>query len=397
MLAIESAICGLRPKSDGEARMSSDTPPARRSEPSKVPSEARAAAAEVRAEAEARVQAEKAQLAKLVAHAVSKKFHPVIVFGGTASGKTAVIMSLLRLLLMRPNGVGIELDGTFFASDYPNRSSRITDARTYLESTFEAFKTGEIRKSELERPLFLPIRITTDQPVKELNDHIRIVIVDGMGEWFEADVSKRGSDGSWTRDFQPEVSAFIGSQQVESLTTIFVAPHSTDEDNSVPSNKVVAGLSSIITKYRTQRTNESSDWNLFLFTKWDLTSRARWEETIWWPDLARLDVELQTRAGEAWATYYNGTMMDHDRRCFMQYVSMIGDTAVSRMALPPVGSPNEQILDHYSKILLNWIYGNAAEATCDVRLSLFPDVDVFRTQKMPFYDRVLGWIAGARL
>jgi hypothetical protein len=351
-----------------------------------------------RGQPDAKAQADaKAQLAKFVAHAISRKFHPVIILGGTASGKTAVIMSLLRFLLTRPSGIGVELDGTFFAADYPDRSERIKDARDYLETTFAAFKEGEILKSVLQRPLFLPIRITTDHPIQELNDHIRIVFVDGMGEWFEADATNRGSDGSWTPDFRPEVYAFIRSQQVESLTTIFVAPHSTDEDNSVPSNRVVAGLSSIITKYRNERHDESSDWNLFLFTKWDLTSRAKWEESIWRPDPVRLDEELRTRARDAWATYYNGTTMDHHRRCFMQYVSMIGDTAVSRMALPPVNSENERILDHYSKILLNWIYANAAQATYNVRLSLFPDVDVFRSQKMPLYDRVLGWIAGARL
>ncbi len=370
--------------------MSSEISPLKGPDLPKTPPDAKALV-------DARALAEKTQLAKFVAHAVSTKFHPVIMFGGTASGKTAVIMSLLRFLLTRPSGVGVELDGSFFAIDYPDRSERIKDARNYLESTFAAFKEGELMKSQMERPLFLPIRITTDHPVRELNDHVRIVIVDGMGEWFEADAAKRGSDGSWTRDFRPEVQAFIGSKQVESLTTIFVAPHSTDEDNSVPSNRVVAGLSSIISKYRNERQDESSDWNLFLFTKWDLTSRAKWEESIWRPDPARLDVELRKRAGDAWATYYNGTTMDHDRRCFMQYVSMIGDTAVSRMTLPPVKSENEMILDHYSKILLNWIYANAAEATYNVRLSLFPDVDVFRTQKMPLYDRVLGWIAGARL
>src|ERR1700760_3828850 len=108
-------------------------------EPQRVPQEARTPV-DAKALADAR-QAEKTRLDKFVAHAVNRKFHPVIVFGGSGSGKTAVIMSLIRLLLMRPNGVGVELDGTFFAQD-PDRVDRIKDARTYLETTFQDFKAG---------------------------------------------------------------------------------------------------------------------------------------------------------------------------------------------------------------------------------------------------------------
>lgn len=339
----------------------------------------------------------KAQIDKLVMHAVSLDFHPVIIFGGTASGKTAMIMSLLRFLLTRPSGVGLKLDGTFFPPDYPDREERIKDARQYVESLFADFKGGTTVKSRFSRPLFLPMTITTDTPIKELNDDIRIVLIDGQGEWFEADSNNRGSDGSWTQDFRPEVRAIIGSEQVRSLTTIFVSPHSTDDDGSVPPNKIIAGLSSIISKYRSERRDESADWNLFLFSKWDRISRAKRDENIWRPDPEHLYEELQERARDAWATYYNGTTPSHDRRYFMQYVSLIGDSDGSRLALPAVRSKHEIILDHYSKILLNWIYANAAEATCKVRLSLFPDVDVFRDVRVPLYDRVLGWIAGVRL
>jgi hypothetical protein len=339
----------------------------------------------------------KENLEELVAHAIHRKFHPVVIFGGSGSGKTAVIMSLLRFLLTRPSGVGVELDGTFFPKDYPNRAERIQNARQYIEDIFEAFKQGKTEKSQFDRPLFLPITITTDTPVEEQADHIRIVLVDGMGEWFEANPEKRGSDGSWTSDFRPEVKAFIGSQQLSSLTTIFVAPHSITDDGSAPSSKVIAGLASVISKYRIERSDEQTDWNLFLFTKWDRTSRAKRDKNIWQPEPAQLDEELQRRARDAWATYYNGTAMGRDRRYFMQYVALFGAADGTGMSMPPAKSQDERILDHYSKILLNWLYANAAEATYGVRVSLFPDVDAFYSEKMPLYDRVLGWIAGARL
>ena len=308
-------------------------------------------------------------------------------------------MSLLRFLLERPSGVSVVLDGAFFPNHYPDRATRIQNARMYLEDIFANFKQGTAKQSQLDRPLFLPIMITTDTPVEKQGDHIRIVLVDGMGEWLQANRENRGSDGSWITDFRPEVRAFIGSQQLASLTTIFVAPHSTADDGSAPSNEVTDGLSSVREKYRKERGNQQSDWNLFLFTKWDRTSRAKRGKNIWRPDPAQLNQELQQRARAAWARYYNGpeTEMSPDRRYFMQYVALLGATDGAGMSMPAANSDDERILDHYSKILLNWLYANAAEATYGVRVSVFPDVDAFYSEKMPLYDRVLGWIAGARL
>lgn len=334
----------------------------------------------------------KAQLDEFVAHVVSQNFHPVVIFGGSGSGKTAMIMSLLRLLSSRPTGVGMTLDASFFPPQYPEREERIKSSYDYLQILLQNFRKGSIAKSLFVRPLFLPLMLTTDRPIKEFRDHIRIVLIDAQGEWYETNASKRGSDGSWTPDFEPELCALIGSEHVTSMTTMFVAPHSVAADGSKPADLVTDGLTSTIHKYRNERHDESGDWNIFLFTKWDRVSKARRQENLWNPDLEQLDEELQHRSREAWTAYYNGNTISHDRRCFMQYVSMIGD-----IALPAASSKHAVILDHYGRILLNWIYANASEATCGVRVSLFPDVDVYRDEKMPFYDRVLGWIAGARV
>lgn len=337
-----------------------------------------------------------AHLDGLLSHAASEKFHPVIIFGGAASGKTAMIMSLLRFLLVKPNGVGALLDPNFFPPDYPDRNNRIIDARQYIEQLLQDFLVGNTRKSSVVRPLFLPLTITAGQPIETAEDHIRIVLVDGNGEWFETNDTTRGSDGSWTKDFEPELHGLVTSQRFPSLTTIFVSPHSTDNQGTVPLGKVTAGLASIIAKYRTVREDESRDHNLFLFTKWDRHASAKRRDAMWKPEMARLDRDLRERARDAWAAYYNGETPPYRQRYFMQYVSMFGDRNGNNVAMPQVGSDDDLILDHYSKILLNWIYANASEATWETRVSLFPDVDAYRDERMPVYDRVLGWIAGAR-
>jgi hypothetical protein len=253
------------------------------------------------------------------------------------------------------------------------------------------------RKTNATRPIFLPVRIIANESNEGLSDHVRVVIIDGMGEWNEANPSKRGSDGSWLQDFQPEVKAIISSENVSGISAIFVAPHSIDDLGAPPQEHIVAGLASVIDKYRRERTNESRDWNLFLLTKWDLATKAKRRENIFDPDPEFFTKELRIRARDAWARFYNGEKVPKERRYVMQYVSVLSSNGSEPLALPTPGSENAEILNQYSKILINWIYANAAESATGQRVSLFPEVDAFRNDKMPFYDRVLGWISGVRL
>lgn len=331
---------------------------------------------------------------ELVSGAIRKKFHPVILFGGPGSGKTHVIMSILNML-SKPMGIDHALDWSLFPERYPSRAERIASSMAYTEEMLAQYRAGTILKTDFLRPLFIPLRIRAGQPIRGMIDHTKFVFVDGRGENFITAPSNRGNDGSWTQDFQPEIRAFIKSRSP--MTMIFVAPYSIGREERTPEYSVSAGLKGVIKKAREGRPQDSKDWNLFLFTKWDLSDRAQRETNMMDPDLSFVESQILGRARDPWGEYYNGEVPTFDRRYFMQFVATTDEVARSGGRDDMNQHPDETVVERYAKTLLNWIYGNATEAACGVRPSLFPETDAFYRTSMPFYDRVLGWLAGARV
>lgn len=320
-----------------------------------------------------------------------KGFHPVIVLGTTASGKSTLLSSLIGYLKTEPSA-SISIGEWIVPPDSPYGEYHLKEYQLFFHHSVQNFLNGiGHAKTMLNYPVFIPVVV---RPGNGLPD-VKFAFLESPGEWYLP---------------KPETAAFFQPLKQEILDVLFhfpgrlsvlhVAPFTTvdgygnnltDFDNSQGRSDSDLGLLGAIKSYENVRATPHKDSHLFLFTKWDLYAKPHAAgEKFSQPDPEELSALLYERFNQSWTAFQSMAIGDtKGRRSYMQYCAgLISGNEVRRME-----DEIRPILQRYPRTVWNWLYTNATTKDGQPGQALFRDVLPVPPRKPTLLDhamRLLG-------
>lgn len=318
---------------------------------------------------------DKRQAARVLSERLIKQgYHPVLVFGAASSGKTMMLLSLMRYLSANPeNDVTISPGDGIIPSSYPDAETRNEDGHRYFNEYLAEFRSGKVpEKSQQDLPFFVPLHLSVPKFGSSESSYVKLAFLEGQGEWYEMD-----GPASKFPTFKEEIENILKFHTEKGVSIIFVAPtFSSQEGNTepAPTQRVNDSIFGLINEVAKHRSPNELDAELFLLSKWDTTFR---EDLVTeglagdlYDGVASHIFGKRGHYREAWAAYVNRAGVKGSRS-FMAHAScrVRGSDIV-------FDAKYQYAFDHFNRTLANWIFGNATQSLTGQREQLFPDVIV---------------------
>lgn len=330
----------------------------------------------------ARADVDEEEIKRLGAHLASALheggYHPVILFGTNASGKTSLLLSLLSTLMSEPQlETGLALCDPILGTESRIGRGLHEEARQLFDVKTQAFIEGEkIPATRLPLPFFIPVEVRPSGKMP-----MRFAFLESNGEWYRP-ARKKGSVASGEKLYEPlreELEDFIASFQ-GAITFIYLTPYTqlevysdkeTNADNEEVLNASLA-ISGVLRAYdRIRAVQRENDRHLMLVTKWDAHS-AR--------DVNRAEGIEEDRAAltDFCARKYNRALADFqllklapEQRQLNAYCSGI----INERGLLQQRHDDDvrDVIRRYPIRLWSWLYGNALQAANEPVTPLFPE------------------------
>ena len=333
-------------------------------------------------------------------------FHPVLIFGAPASGKTAFLLSLIKYMY-----VGAQSDSQIrlLLDPYPNESSSIRkdlivqdrerwkEVKRYANMLFNKHATDFLQANQITSativsyPFFIPIEVT---PKKEGLKPLKIAFLEGKGEWYAAKFDDESQ--SPHQAFRPEILAFLENFP-GSITSIFVAPFAiesydsnADGESSASAPKIKErdfALYGLIDQFEKCRTNQiDADNYLYLMTKWDIRCGAISNPEFIYKDISILKNEIQAKFPMSFNRFQNIREMTKEniankkagRKTVSAYCA-----GIMRASVINLPAESRVRVDHFSRKLWNYFYLNSTNDFL---------YDEFKPVKMGFFQQIINWI-----
>lgn len=316
-------------------------------------------------------------------------YHPVILCGTTAAGKTTALASLCSFFKRRGGAIRFGPWPTDGGSS--EDAARLQQAKQFYYSVVDDFGKGIAPESTGTRlPYVVPLELTptVDSAVRNNGSEktvapTRIAVIDMGGELFKPrELTDRSSHQ--LSDVQALLQLYTKpvsmlylapftrldgySRERETRSEPYFSPDATERLREHPD----AALANALSAYDSARPSKTVDRHLFLFTKWDLAVGGIDSAEFLDPDREDVSARLQALCPNAWGAFAS-MRAAVGAKCFTQYCA--GVIAGSTVVTYEPGSSQELALDLYSKVLWNWIYrGATRDDQCPEGLLLFPEV-----------------------
>lgn len=309
------------------------------------------------------------QISALLAHFYKSNIHPVFLFGTNDTGKSLMLLSLLKYAKSGTSECGHRLVKEALPPNFPLREAREEQARRFYELDLATFESGMIpARTDLDNPFFITVDVTQGETTR------RLAFLELMGEWFEQD----GGDNPRYKPFRQEIDIILQGFS-RPMSVIFVGPCvGTVESQFALSHDC---LRNCIMQYNAKRHYRGIDNVLYLASKWDMLEdperpasnfasaspaavAARLSEhprSVSWRDFAHADANGAARA--KFLLPYSAGKLN------------------GQLVLDP--GRNKPVFDHFNRVLWNWLWGNAWEGEDGAsapRRELFPDAALPRPQ-----------------
>lgn len=324
-------------------------------------------------------QTEEAQrLGETLAFAIRQgKYHPVVVFGTTSSGKTSLLLSLFAAI--RTEGhlqAALSLCDPLLGKDDTLSRQLHDEARHTFENKTEQFIRGQRPAANaFAQPFFIPVKFEPG----EGKPPVRFAILEGKGEWYAANEEAIGSAQSDAR-IHPELKGtlerFIGSYEGP-ITFLYLAPYTQRQPTGDLHSKrdsgqiklAALGISGMIDSYRRVRgVHAHQDWHQLIVTKWDEHSAAaEHPDDVAQDDQGEAESFLLEYYGEPFNKW---TKFPKSRRRMKAYTA--GITNEEGIVLFSRGHSLRETLRSYPVGLWTRLYRNALEAANEPDTSPFP-------------------------
>lgn len=298
-------------------------------------------------------------------------YHPVILFGTAASGKTSLLLSLLSVIRMTP-----ELHTGLFAGepilDIHTDYGKYThdNALQFFGQKTQDFIDGRAApKTVLQYPFFVPVSFRPDN-----KPEAKFAFMESNGEWYRPD----RSNGRLFPVLRRQIEDFIKNYQ-GAITFIHLVPYtqravySSAVDRPGEASEIQdasIAISGALQAYDRIRANKQNDRHLMLVTKWDAHSP---------PNVSKFDVltcspeEVVRFANDNYAqalTTFRGIGLNNSQLYLNSYCSGL----MNEMGVLVLRQNNELRVPvmSYPIRMWEWLYRGALDAAGQVHVEPFP-------------------------
>jgi hypothetical protein len=282
-------------------------------------------------------------------------YHPVILFGNRASGKTSLLLSLISLLRTETDlHCGLRLGEPILStgSTYGKEINR--EAEAFWGKKTQDFINGKASpRTTLEAPFFVPLVLSPEGKTE-----LRFAFMESNGEWYQPD---RGSE----RLFKPlpkQIETFIVTFQGP-ITFLHLLPYtqspvySTDVDrvgDAMEIEDASIAIKGALDQYRKIRPNTQDDRHLMLVTKWDAHAPDKVPKIEILVNPGRDPEDFAANRYAQAVAAFQSLPLRADQRQFSAYCS--GLIAGNKLNMPKRGEPLRDAILSYPENLWTWLY-----------------------------------------
>lgn len=315
---------------------------------------------------------------ELALHIEASGFHPVILCGDPASGKTSLLLSLLATIKTEPDlRTGIALGDPILGLDTEYGRSSYENAEQFFGQKTQEFIEGIApRKTVLRFPFFIPLKIMPlDKP------EVNLAFMESDGEWYKPD----RSSGRLFRPLKKQIEDFIATYQGP-ITFIYLLPYTqrttqtldaaSKLNDAAKMQDSALAISGALQAYERIRIEKQDDRHLMLVTKWDAHEREGYSKSDILTETTDADVLdfVDENYSQALAAFF-GVSLKKDQRLLKNYCSgLMNDAGV--LVLRKSAEIRSQVVDYPIK-LWRWLYKQGLSAQG------LPEVDPFPAPPQP--------------
>jgi hypothetical protein len=290
---------------------------------------------------------------------VQKGYHPVMLFGTAASGKSSMLASLFHYLQTDPWSEAICLLGEWILPIETNEGASVAEeASRFYNHVVMNFNRGQAAPSTRnEVPFFIPVVLRPNNGKPD----IKIAFLESRGEDYKIKAE--------TIEYFPKLKNEILDvyrHYPDPISLLIISPYTlkdaySEEEIERPGdaqfNEVDQSLYGALQSYQKDRQWPERDNYLFVLTKWDVHTGGLGNPEFANPPAGLVEKLIKERYPLAWNLYRN--MPKGGNSNSMQYSSglMNGDGVVT---VPDRFRPS---INKFPRALWNWLYINASGGT----------------------------------
>ena len=279
-------------------------------------------------------------------------FHPVLIFGTAATGKTTFLTSMLSFFTSTPDvGVTITLGDPISTTEVGLKAHESSEKLFHLQVNNYLNGLAPVQNQEAF-PFFVPVELRS----RRNHELTRIALMESSGELWSVAMKK-----NFVQELREEIiDVYINYPYP--ITVIMVVPYAMSEgytgNNSSENDKSTfrdsdIALHQTLQVYQRYRPPHIRDNFYFVLTKWDLHTQVLASEEFLNPDDELVRELVRERFPRAFGHFEN--MADEDlAQCTPYSAGLIGGTKI--LEIPKNLKP---ALDEFPYRLWRWIYANA--------------------------------------
>jgi hypothetical protein len=283
-----------------------------------------------------------------------KGYHPVMLFGTRAAGKSSLLASLFYYLESDPESPAIAVRGEWIIPTETSYGKSVADAASrFLNHVLNNFHDGiAAPATHDEFPFYIPVILRPNNGQPE----VKLAFLESKGEWYQI---KKDS-----KDLYPELRdevADVYRNFPNGLSILLIAPYvigdaySGEASSEWANNELRDSDTSLfgaLQAYQVARQGREFDKFLFVLTKWDAHIPSIVDKEFINPPRGMVSYLISQRFPKSWTLFQ--TMQTVEAQS-MQYSAgiMSGD---ARVEIPQHLKP---IMNRFPRMLWGWLYSNS--------------------------------------
>lgn len=288
---------------------------------------------------------------------IEKKYHPVMLFGTTASGKSSMLASLFHYLQNDPRSEAICLLGEWVIPVDTDLGATIAEnvSRLFNHSVMK-FNSGIglPRTASNTIPFFIPVILRPNNGKPE----VRLAFLESSGENYKVKEDSVDYFPKLKNEIFDLYRNFPGA-----ISIVVVAPYTLEdaytnekiEDADDPNLHLAdQAMYGTLQLYQANRRWLDLDNHLFVLTKWDVYAGGLSNPVFANPPIGLVEKIIKERYRLAWNFFQ--TMPKKGNSNSMQYSAGL-ITGQSVVAVPDKLKPS---INQFPRALWNWLYRNAS-------------------------------------
>jgi hypothetical protein len=289
---------------------------------------------------------------------IKKDYHPVVLIGTRAAGKTSLLTSLFRYLRTDSSSkILYGLGEAIIPEETPVGEMMYTNAKRFLNNIVIDFQEGKAAGRTSTEPYFIPVVLTptNGQPPT------KIAILEIPGEYYQIERSSIDmfKETSWEiadvyRNYHGPISIVIVGPIV--VGDAYQSDESMAEQYIQQRFNTDIALNGALQTYQSMRSQKANDNISFLLTKWDAYTKGVFSNDFRHPPKGLIENLINQLYPNTWNTFNLLSQLNPDKLIAMRYCSglMSGDHSL------PIPKNYIDDINIYPKILWSWLYENSS-------------------------------------